>query len=634
MFIYFKYNILVDCIYIIMYICFPFKVHILVVIISYLHAQEVTVQPKARASDCICKVEDTICSCTLVIEHKLTMILEKEKQLVYPDNGILRLRGKTNNNTSLTPDQISRVITADGETSRLVISINGVFPGPRIEVWEGQTLNVTIVNMLHTDSVTVHFHGLHQRDTPWMDGVGFLTQCPILPGQTFVHRFKAYPPGTAMYHAHIGDQRSMGLYGPLIVRPTKNPIIEDNEIIISLQDWNHLMDAETAYQRMITEQFNFQTGEKINTTFSVDRGQFSRFEFQSGLVNGKGRLWKTESSNNGSPLERFRISSGTLYRFRIIGAMTLYPMRVYIYGGRLTLRTSDAYNVNRISVQSIIVNPGERYDFYWQSPAASEAKSKDILFIAETIETEASLEFSKYHAAEAVLELDDFEGPAPPPNPVNERRETCTPSSHCTTFNCPYKYYPPAENRDCITFDVVNNTDPNQKYEEVLGATVDEEYFFNFAFPGPPGNTPGSVNGREFVFPTVSLLTQESELDTKCNEDCETNGICKCTYIHKLPSNKLVQLVLLNLESEVGWSHPVHLHGHSFYVMKMGFGSYNKTTGVLIENTKDIKCTDGFGYCSSAAWTNPNWSGGNVPGMNRRPPQKDTIIVPTGIVKT
>ena len=148
-----------------------------------------------------------------------------------------------------------------------MITINGVFPGPRIETFKDQELHTTVINELHTDSVTVHFHGIHQKGTPHMDGMAFLTQCPILPGQTFVHKFKAYSPGTAMYHAHIGDQRTMGLYGPFIVR-NRNPslILTHEEIIIALQDWNHLMDAETAYQRMLTEQFDFTTNEKIPTT--------------------------------------------------------------------------------------------------------------------------------------------------------------------------------------------------------------------------------------------------------------------------------------------------------------------------------------------------------------------------------
>jgi hypothetical protein len=67
--------------------------------------------------------------------------------------------------------------------------------------------------------------------------------------------------------------------------------------------------------------------------------------------------------------------------------------------------------------------------------------------------------------------------------------------------------------------------------------------------------------------------------------------------------------------------------------MKMGFGTYNRNTGNLMSNSKDINCTDRFGYCSSAAWTNRSWAGGRVPDMSSKPPQKDTIVVPTGIVQ-
>ena len=37
------------------------------------------VQPQATDKDCVCKKDDPVCYCTLRIEHKLTMILEKEK---------------------------------------------------------------------------------------------------------------------------------------------------------------------------------------------------------------------------------------------------------------------------------------------------------------------------------------------------------------------------------------------------------------------------------------------------------------------------------------------------------------------------------------------------------------------------
>jgi L-ascorbate oxidase len=52
--------------------------------------------------------------------------------------------------------------------------------------------------------VTIHWHGLHQRLTPHMDGVPYLTQCPIHPGNSFRYRMEADIAGTHMYHSHIG----------------------------------------------------------------------------------------------------------------------------------------------------------------------------------------------------------------------------------------------------------------------------------------------------------------------------------------------------------------------------------------------------------------------------------------------
>ena len=470
--------------------------------------------------DCICDYNDNPCKCEFRVEHLLTMIYNDSGKiwLAEPCNGNLCLRGKQNQGRVLTEAEKEQVITADGETSRLVIGINGKFPGPMIDAYENQEIHITVINMFHTDSLTIHFHGLHQVGRPWMDGVAFITQCPILPGQTFVYKIKASPVGTSFYHAHIGDQRTMGLYGPIVVRKTQNSDQFYGDIIVTLQDWNHLMDAETAYQRMVTQHFNFDSGEPIDTTMSIDSANFSRFAFQSGLVNGKGRYWKSFTENNGAPLEKFTVKKGQKFRYRIIGAMTLYPMRVYIQGQTLTLRTSDCYNLDPMYVQSIIVHPGERYDFTFTFGSADR---KQYLLIAETIETRES--HGSYHAAEAIIEIQDFEGTAVA-NPVNDKLESCTIGSTCNVFNCPYGS-PGTNVRNCRNFNDVENREPNRN--PAIVSTVDEEYFFNFAFPGPPYNTQGSVNGREFVSPVSSLLTQPGSLRTRCTDlDC-TDSVCK-----------------------------------------------------------------------------------------------------------
>ena len=168
-----------------------------------------------------------------------------------------------------------------------------------------------------------------------------------------------------------------------------------------------------------------------------------------------------------------------------------------------------------------------------------------------------------------------------------------------------------------------------------------EEYFFNFAFPGEKGGPdPGSVNGRKFLFPGVNSLTQGDEIgDFDCTKkNCGIDKLCDCHYEQQIPFNKTIQMVWLNKGTGAGWAHPIHLHGHSFYVLKMGYPPQNSTTGKLLldSNNKfiqndDIYCGGGKNFCNNATWNNVTWYDGNVPGLNlKNPPRKDTIIIPTG----
>ena len=72
----------------------------------------------------------------------------------------------------------------------MVKAVNGTIPGPPIVVYVDQIVKVHIRNMLLSDSTTIHFHGLHQKETPYFDGMPYITQCPIAAGQTFTHEFK------------------------------------------------------------------------------------------------------------------------------------------------------------------------------------------------------------------------------------------------------------------------------------------------------------------------------------------------------------------------------------------------------------------------------------------------------------
>jgi len=130
------------------------------------------------------------------------------------------------------------------------------------------------------------------------------------------------------------------------------------------------------------------------------------------------------------------------------------------------------------------------------------------------------------------------------------------------------------------------------------------EIFFNFASEGI-GRYP-AVNGRLLRFPSVplQLITDNaehqhisaSEFCDNRQKICRTAPIhrhfpnCTCVYVEEVPvfgsTNRFVLAnVLMN-----SYSHPIHLHGHNFFVMGMGFTDYNTTTGFRRCYSSDIRC--------------------------------------------
>ncbi|XP_063411957.1 uncharacterized protein LOC134694824 isoform X2 [Mytilus trossulus] len=578
-----------------------------------------------------CQLGDSTCECFLTIDHALTMRYRGEGQpavLLRPDKGkAVRVKNGEPFERSLE----DTFILADGYKSRIVIVVNGKFPGPTITAREGQEVIVHVRNLMHTDSTTIHWHGLHQKKTPWSDGVAFVTQCPILPGQNYTYKFNAKPFGTSFYHAHIGDQRTMGLYGPLVIIPTPGQKIssqqeKDEFFVAIIQDWNHDDDEDALYQKMIWGVFD-SSGKYVNETKDPSGARYSRFKCHSGLINGRGRFYRSSTEHNEVPLTRFEVEQNKDYRFRVISAATLYPFRVFVERHRpIYIVASDGFEIGKTEVESFIIHPGERIDFLLNA----DEPPGTYLLVAETLEVYSE---NEYHAAEAIIHYQNAEINLNPPKAV---RHTCDSSgTTCRVFNCPFTQFSSTQQIKCVTFNDVSSIDPNSNTDEVKSDKV-VELFFNFAFPGENGYTPGSVNGHQFLPPTVAAYAQPELVDYDCNA-CNASTICECTYAVTIDiENKdlVYQFVMTNIGGGAGWSHPVHLHGHSFYVMKMVFATYDNDGQLMQNGTQDnidIICPDSKNFCSDAKWRNENWTEGRHPDLNwNNPPQKDTIIIPSG----
>ena len=111
------------------------------------------------------------------------------------------------------------------------LGYNGQWPGPTIRVKQGDKVRAIFTNNLD-ETTGVHFHGVDFDDF-FQDGVPFVTQKPIVPGETYTYEFTARNAGSLMYHSHHNatDQVGRGLLGAFIVEPPDDPFKADREYI-------------------------------------------------------------------------------------------------------------------------------------------------------------------------------------------------------------------------------------------------------------------------------------------------------------------------------------------------------------------------------------------------------------------
>uniref|UniRef100_A0A2N9IPE6 Laccase n=1 Tax=Fagus sylvatica TaxID=28930 RepID=A0A2N9IPE6_FAGSY len=101
---------------------------------------------------------------------------------------------------------------------QVITAVNGSLPGPTIRVREGDILVVHVFNK-SPYNITIHWHGIFQLLSGWADGPEYVTQCPILPGNSYIYKFKITgQEGTLWWHAHSAWLRAT-VHGALIIHP-------------------------------------------------------------------------------------------------------------------------------------------------------------------------------------------------------------------------------------------------------------------------------------------------------------------------------------------------------------------------------------------------------------------------------
>jgi len=245
-------------------------------------------------------------------------------------------------------------------------------PGPLLRGRVGDTLQVTVRNHL-PQATTVHWHGLAVPNP--MDGVPNLTQQPIAPGTAMTYRFALPHAGTYWYHPHVGVQLDRGLYGPLIVDDPADPGRYDAEFVVVLDDW---LDGTGRTPDQVLRQL--AGGMDMDGMNMGGSGGTSGQMGGMGGMQGMGGMAMMRSAALGgdagdvdyphylvngrvpSAPVTLRARPGQRVRIRLLNAGADTAFRVALGGHRLTVTHSDGYPIRPVTVDSLLIAMGERYD--------------------------------------------------------------------------------------------------------------------------------------------------------------------------------------------------------------------------------------------------------------------------------
>jgi FtsP/CotA-like multicopper oxidase with cupredoxin domain len=233
---------------------------------------------------------------------------------------------------------------------------DGQLPGPAIRLARGDRLRLQLKNDL-PDVTGTHWHGLAIRND--MDGVPGTTMAEIASKSSFEYDFTVPDAGTYWYHSHVGTQLDRGLYGPLIIDDAGEAGDYDVEAVLVLDDWvdgtGQTPDQVLAGLRKNGMASMSMGGMAMGSAVPLPSalgGDAGDVKYPLFLINGK------------APTDPISITAkpGQRIKLRLINAGGDTAFRFAIGGHQLTVTHADGYPVHPVTVDTVLLGMGERYD--------------------------------------------------------------------------------------------------------------------------------------------------------------------------------------------------------------------------------------------------------------------------------
>lgn len=442
-------------------------------------------------------------------------------------------------NAELNPDGVYRPM----------ILINNQFPGPLVECNDGDTIVVHIDNQA-VNATAMHFHGLFQNGSNFMDGTVGVTQCPIAPKSSFTYTFKIDgQSGTYWYHAHHSAQASDGLLGPVVIHaPNERTALQEldyaSDRVVMVQDHYHNLTSELLMEYLHPDMEN---DEPVP---------------DNALLNGRGVRdcadfpgWRCDAANASNPV--LDLAANRRHRLRFINVGAFAEFQIQLDEHPFYVTEVDGTDVHPEPFHRLNILPAQRYSIVVETNVTTaEAYWLRARMVSHCFTTENDRLETELRAVVRYTAPEDGPLPATASEPMSKEwpegievicRDLDVSALHPVVAQTP----PPADEFVFLRLDVM------------IGDWALARGFFNGSTWHANATHPSlhryldGIQARDEDPNTASskspaLITSNQVFDTENDYVLETSG------------TRTIDLAINNFDDG---SHPFHLHGHKFYVL-------------------------------------------------------------------
>ncbi|PSR84150.1 laccase 3 [Coniella lustricola] len=457
-----------------------------------------------------------------------------------PDTGVVREYWFNVENGTAAPDGIERT----------VLTVNGSVPGPTIIADWGDTVVVHVTNSMQNNGTGIHFHGVRQLNNTQNDGVPSITQCPIAPGDTLTYTWKATQYGSSWWHSHFYVQAWDGVLGGILINGPATANYDEDLGNLFLMDWSH----NTADQVLLTATFS-DTAVVMPTS----------------LINGT-NVYNNSGVEVGSRFET-TFEAGKKYRLRLVNSGASNHFRFMIDNHTMEVISADFVPIHPYNTTDLSIGAGERYDvvvtassqeggnFWMRSiPQTNCTKTTNVNDVLGIVRYTASSANSST-AADA-----DSAATSLPTTTAYAYTDTCADEDPANLV--PYLVSDPA-----VTYDV--------RDDEVTAVINGDVVSWTMG---------GSSFQVDWANPSLQQVLDADNSGVATNWTADQHALV-------LPNaNKWVYMYIQTTSAQ---AHPIHLHGHDFWVLASGWGSYatvNPALSFTNAPRRDVAMVPGDGY--------------------------------------